>query len=89
MKKAGWSSILIAAVMLTVAVIADAQQPASFRVSWLSAGKGDDTASFLAFRSGLRDYGYVEGRTSMRAGANSPASVRNSLPLSWYGPIPK
>jgi putative ABC transport system substrate-binding protein len=62
MKKAGWSSILIAAVMLTVAVIADAQQPASFRVSWLSAGKGDDTASFLAFRSGLRDYGYVEGR---------------------------
>jgi ABC-type uncharacterized transport system substrate-binding protein len=62
MKKAGWSSILIAAVMLTVAVIADAQQPASFRVSWLSAGKGRDTAPFLAFRSGLRDYDYVEGR---------------------------
>jgi hypothetical protein len=49
-------------VQLAVGVIANAQQPAPFRIGWLSAGKGGDTVSFVAFRSGLRDYGYVKGR---------------------------
>ena len=62
MKKAALLSILVFVLQLAVGVIANAQQPASFRVGWLSAGKGGDTVSFVAFRSGLRDYGYVEGR---------------------------
>jgi putative tryptophan/tyrosine transport system substrate-binding protein len=60
MKKAGLSSILIAVVLLAVAVIADAQQAEKvFRIGYLgNSGSG----SPQAFRQGLRDLGYVEGR---------------------------
>src|SRR6266850_4369927 len=60
MKKAGLSSILIAVVLFAVAVIAEAQQAEKvFRIGYLgSSGSG----SPQAFRQGLRDLGYVEGR---------------------------
>jgi putative ABC transport system substrate-binding protein len=60
MKKAGLSSILIAVVLFAVAVIAEAQQAEKvFRIGYLgNSGSG----SPQAFRQGLRDLGYVEGR---------------------------
>jgi putative ABC transport system substrate-binding protein len=40
-----------------------AQQAGVFRVGWLSSERGSEGASnFAAFREGLRDLGYVEGR---------------------------
>jgi putative ABC transport system substrate-binding protein len=60
MKKAGLSSILIAVVLFAVAVIAEAQQAEKvFRIGYLG---NSGSASPQAFRQGLRDLGYVEGR---------------------------
>ena len=60
MKRAGWSSILVAVVMLAVAVMAEAQQPKKVpRIGYL-AGVG--SAPNEAFLQGLRDLGYVEGK---------------------------
>ena len=60
MKRAAVSSILIAVVLLAVGVIAEAQQAEKvFGIGYLgSSGSG----SPRAFRQGLRDLGYVEGR---------------------------
>ncbi len=64
MKKAGWSSILVAAMLLTVAVAVEAQQPTKIpRIGYL--GFGDPSANLArteAFRQGLRELGYVEGK---------------------------
>jgi putative ABC transport system substrate-binding protein len=56
MNKAGWSSILIAVVLLAVAIIAEAQQPKIHRIGYISSTKSN------AFSQGLRDLGYVEGK---------------------------
>ena len=64
MKRAAVSSILIAVVLLAVAVIAEAQQPTKVaRIGILfgaspsaNAGRGE------AFRKGLHDVGYIEGK---------------------------
>jgi putative ABC transport system substrate-binding protein len=65
MKKAAVPSILVAVTLLAVGVIADAQQPKKVpRIGYLS-GRGDlSTADPLvdAFRQGLRDLGYIEGK---------------------------
>ena len=64
MKKAGLSSILIAVVLLAVGVIAEAQQPTKIpRIGFL----GGASASFYAartnaFRQGLNELGYTEGK---------------------------
>ena len=64
MKKAAVPSILIAVVLLAVAVIAEAQQATKIpqigylEVSPLSA----HTARMEAFRQGLRELGYEEGK---------------------------
>ena len=60
MKKAGLSSTLIAVVLLAVGGIAEAQQEEKvFRIGYLgSSGSGPPRA----FRQGLRDLGYVEGK---------------------------
>lgn len=61
MKKAAVLSILIAAVLLAVAVIAEAQQPKKMpRIGYLA---GDPRSpSREAFRQGLKDLGYLEGQ---------------------------
>ena len=62
MKKVGWSSILDAAVLLTVAVVAEAQQPKKVaRICFLGASNASTEAIYLKpFRERLREIGYVE-----------------------------
>jgi ABC-type uncharacterized transport system substrate-binding protein len=60
MKRAAVPSILIVVVLLAVAVIAEAQQPKKVpRIGFLSAAPSIDSA----FLEGLRDLGYVDGKT--------------------------
>jgi len=65
MKKAGWSSILVAAILIAVAVIAEAQQPAKIpRIGYLSGSFGSTSPDRReAFRQGLRELGYIEGKS--------------------------
>ena len=64
MKKAGLSSILIAVLLLAVAVIAEAQQPKKVpQIGYLTgASRSSMSARTEAFRQGLRQLGYVEGK---------------------------
>ena len=64
MKKAAVPSILIAVVLLAVAVIADAQQPKKVpRIGILHGASASSVAArAAAFRQGLRELGYVEGK---------------------------
>jgi putative tryptophan/tyrosine transport system substrate-binding protein len=63
MRKAGVLSILFVVVPLAVAFIADAQQPKKVpHIGHLSAGPGSDPARQEAFRQGLRELGYAEGK---------------------------
>ena len=60
MRKAGVLSILFIVVLLAVAVIAEAQQAEKvFRIGYLGSSGSDPPQ---AFRQGLRDLGYVEGK---------------------------
>ena len=62
MKRAAVPSILVVVVLLAVAVIAEAQQPAKIpRVGILFMG-GRDQPHLEAFKQGLRDLGYSEGK---------------------------
>ena len=67
MRRAAVPSILIAVTLLTVAVIAEAQQPKKIpRIGYLSR-RGEPTPTTPdpnaeAFRKGLRDLGYIEGK---------------------------
>jgi ABC-type uncharacterized transport system substrate-binding protein len=64
MKKVGWSSILVAVMVLAVAVIAEAQQPKKvFRIGYLSnADAATDSARAEGIRLALRKLGYIEGQ---------------------------
>jgi len=65
MKKAAVLSILVAVVLLTVAIIARAQQPKKvFRIGYLGFGsiRGRNPQRIEAFRQGLRQLGYLEGK---------------------------
>jgi ABC-type uncharacterized transport system substrate-binding protein len=63
MKKAAVSSILVVVVLLTLAVIAEAQQPKTPRIGVLVTGSVTTNKSpDDAFRQGLRELGYIEGR---------------------------
>src|SRR5688572_23490079 len=63
MNKAGWSSIVAAAILLGIAVLVDAQQPKKIpRIGFLSATFSPNPARREAFRQGLRELGYVEGK---------------------------
>jgi ABC-type uncharacterized transport system substrate-binding protein len=64
MNKAGWSSILVATLVLVFGVAAEAQQPMKIpRVGWLSGGSlSNSSFRQQAFRQGLRELGYVEGK---------------------------
>jgi len=64
MKKAGLSSILIVVTLLTVAVAVEAQQPTKIpRIGYLGFGSPSTIPTRIeAFRQGLRELGYVEGK---------------------------
>jgi ABC-type uncharacterized transport system substrate-binding protein len=64
MNKVGWSSILVAAMLLAVAVIAEAQQPPKVpRIGFLATvSLSTIPARTEAFRQGLRELKYVEGK---------------------------
>jgi ABC-type uncharacterized transport system substrate-binding protein len=62
MKRAAVPSILAAVVLFVLGVIAEAQQPAKVpRIGYLTAGSLI-SARIEAFRQGLRELGYVEGK---------------------------
>ena len=64
MKKVGWSSILVAAMLLAGGVTAEAQQPKKIpRIGYLSAGDpASESARSEAIRLALRELGYIEGQ---------------------------
>jgi putative ABC transport system substrate-binding protein len=64
MKKSAVSSILLVVVLLAVAVFSEAQQPKKVpRIGFLSGVSSSSmSARFEAFRQGLRELGYVEGK---------------------------
>ena len=64
MKRAGWASILVAVILLTVAVIAEAQQPKKLaRIGYLvSSDPLTESTRSEGIRQALRDLGYVEGQ---------------------------
>ena len=63
MKKVGWSSILVAA-LLALGAMAQAQQPKKItRIGYLLAGDPTSESSrFEAIRLALRERGYIEGQ---------------------------
>src|SRR6266542_2217858 len=62
MNKVGWSSILVAMILLALAVKAEAQQTGKIpRVGILFIG-GRDQPHLEAFKQGLRERGYTEGK---------------------------
>jgi putative ABC transport system substrate-binding protein len=55
--------VALCAILFAACFSAQAQQqPAPVRICWLSAGGGADHSALDAFRDGMRDLGYVEGR---------------------------
>jgi putative tryptophan/tyrosine transport system substrate-binding protein len=64
LKKVGWSSILVATLLLTVAVIAEAQQLGKVhRIGFLlSISCSSMSTRIDSFRQRLRELGYVEGQ---------------------------
>jgi ABC-type uncharacterized transport system substrate-binding protein len=64
MRKAGVLSILCVVVLLAIAVIAEGQQPKKVpRIGYLTGATPDgQSARIEAFRQGLRELGYVEGK---------------------------
>jgi putative tryptophan/tyrosine transport system substrate-binding protein len=64
MKKVRWSPILVAAMLLAVAVITEASQPTKIpQIGVLEpATSASISARIEAFRQGLRELGYVEGK---------------------------
>ena len=71
------SSVLAYLVMASVAL---AQQPAPFRVGWVSLDRADGSPFFEPFRAGLRDLGWVEGR-NLTIEARWAAGSRERLDL--------
>jgi putative ABC transport system substrate-binding protein len=64
LKKVGWSSILVAALVLALGEMAEAQQPTKApRIGFLGATSSSPvSARTEAFRQRLRELGYVEGK---------------------------
>ena len=64
MKRAAVPSILVPVVLLAVGVIAEAQQPTKVpRIGFLGAASASAlTGQLDAFRQGLRELGYIEGK---------------------------
>src|SRR5438309_9961792 len=64
MKKVGWSSILVAAMLLAVGVTAQAQQPKKVsQIGYLSSfHPASESARSEGIRLALRELGYIEGQ---------------------------
>src|SRR2546422_3315454 len=64
MKKVGWSLILVAAMLLVVAVLAEAQQAGKIpRIGFLDNSTASGNAVRLeAFRQELSKHGWIEGK---------------------------
>ena len=63
MKRAAVPSILVAVVLVALGVIAEAQQPKKVpRIGFLSVTSSGQDPRLEAFRQGLREMGYVEGK---------------------------
>jgi putative ABC transport system substrate-binding protein len=64
MNKVGWSSILVAAMLLATAALTAAQQPPKIlRIGFLTAGSSSTIPARIdAFRQGLRELGYIEDK---------------------------
>jgi putative tryptophan/tyrosine transport system substrate-binding protein len=64
LKKVVLLPILVVAVLLAVAVRAEAQQPTKVpRIGFLVAGSASSVSARIeAFRQGLRELGYIEGK---------------------------
>src|SRR5262244_1862118 len=85
MKKAAVLSILCAVVLLALAMIAEAQQPKKLsRIGYLTGLSGSPD-SLEAFRQGLRELGYVEGKNLIiqypSAGGTLPARASELVSL--------
>src|SRR5580765_5644988 len=64
LRKTALGSILFAGALVAVAVTAEAQQPAKIpRIGYLANSRSAGVARYDAFRQGLREFGYVEGKT--------------------------
>src|SRR6266542_4985195 len=64
MKKVGWSSILVATLVLVFGIAAEAQQPKKVaRIGYLSTtDPATDSARVEGIRLALRELGYIEGQ---------------------------
>jgi putative ABC transport system substrate-binding protein len=63
MKKSGLVSILVVAMLLAFGVVAKAQQPGKIpRIGLLYASASINAVRIEAFRQGMRELGYVEGK---------------------------
>ena len=64
MKQVGWSSIFVGAVLLAVALLAEAQEPKKVpRIGVIFPAVSSVSAPFMAvFREGFHDLGYTEGK---------------------------
>jgi putative tryptophan/tyrosine transport system substrate-binding protein len=61
MKKSAASSVLVGVILIIVAAIAEAQQAKKIpRIGYLNTGSAG--GNFEAFRKGLRNLGYIEGK---------------------------
>ena len=64
MNKAGWSSILVGTLVLVFGLAAEAQQPKIPLVGYVSSNTRSSPGPLLgSFRQGLRDLGYIEGKS--------------------------
>ena len=85
MKKAAVPSILVAVVLLAVGVIAEAQQPTKVPRIGFAVGQGSTKNPgpiVEAFRQGLRDVGYTEGKNILVEYRFARESRTESLVLS-------
>src|SRR5262245_7645507 len=62
MKRASTPAILTAVMLFAVAAVAEAQQSTNIPRIGYVANTAPDTPNNLAFRRGLRDLGYIEGK---------------------------
>ena len=54
--------IALCTMLFALCLSAEAQQPAPVRIGWISNDSGGNSPMFDAFRDGMRELGYVEGR---------------------------